>query len=91
MCAVLVATTLAYGQRRAPNVLWARSTAGASITLDGVLNEPVWAKAESIRVQYGKTSGLISGSGWRKEVGVDPTDPTDAMLKFLVSGLFKIM
>lgn len=84
--ALVILTTIAHAQHRAPNVLWARSTAGAQITLDGVLNEPVWAKAESIRVQYGKTSGLITGSGWRKEVGVDPTDPTDATLKFLVVG-----
>lgn len=61
--ALVILTTIAHAQHRAPNVLWARSTAGAQITLDGVLNEPVWAKAESIRVQYGKTSGLITGSG----------------------------
>lgn len=86
LCALVVLTTLAQAQRRVPNVLWARSTAGAKITLDGVLNEAVWAKAESIRVQYGKNGNLITGSGSRQEAGVAPGDPTDATLKFLVDG-----
>lgn len=86
LCALVVLTTLAHAQRRAPNVLWARSTAGAKITLDGRLTEAVWAKAESIRVQYGKNSHLITGSGWKKEAGADASDPTDATLKFLVDG-----
>jgi hypothetical protein len=42
--------------------------------------------AESIRVQYGKDTG-IPGSGWVRESGIDPsTDPTDTTLKFLVAG-----
>ena len=29
------------------DAIWARSTNGAAITLDGVLSEPAWAVAES--------------------------------------------
>ncbi|MDZ7344020.1 MAG: hypothetical protein ONA90_05860 [candidate division KSB1 bacterium] len=87
LCAVVALAALAQAQRRAPNVRWARSTAGAKITLDGVLNEAVWAKAESIRVQYGKNAHLITGSGWKHEAGSDkPSGPTDATLKFWVDG-----
>jgi hypothetical protein len=77
----LAATVLAQPPAR-HDVIWARSTAGAAITVDGKLDEPAWAKAESIRVQYGKDAG-IPGSGWRNEGGAEPSDPTDATLKFL--------
>jgi hypothetical protein len=46
------------------DIIWARSTAGETITLDGVLNEPAWAKAESLQVVYG-TKGPIPSSGYR--------------------------
>ncbi len=69
-----------------PNVIWARSTAGAAITLDGKLDEPAWGKAEAVRIQHGKSTSLIPGSGWYNEAGVPPSDPTDAVLKFLVDG-----
>ncbi|KAA3658567.1 MAG: hypothetical protein DWQ10_10920, partial [Calditrichaeota bacterium] len=68
-----------------PNVIWARQYSG-EITLDGELNEPGWANAESIRLQYGKSGKYIPGSGWRQERGVPPGDPTDATVKFLVVG-----
>jgi hypothetical protein len=83
--ALLVAAVLGQTSQRS-NVIWARSTAGATITLDGKLDEPAWSKAESIRLQYGKTAELIPGSGWKDESGVKPGDPTDATLKFLVNG-----
>jgi len=68
------------------DAIWARSTAGAKITLDGKLTEAVWAKAESIQIRYGASAG-IPGSGWRSEGGQDPPgDPTVATLKFLVDG-----
>jgi hypothetical protein len=56
------------------------------MTLDGKLTEAAWQNAESVRLQYGKSSALIPGSGWRNEGGVNPSDPTDATIKFLVSG-----
>jgi len=68
-----------------PNLIWARTTTDA-ITLDGKLDEAAWGKAESVRIQYGKASELIPGSGWKDESGVKPSDPLDATLKFIVSG-----
>ncbi len=73
--------TVAINER--PDAVWARTTS-APMTLDGVLNEEVWSKAESVRLRYGRNGNLIPGSGSVKEGGVDPGDPTDATLKFLV-------
>ena len=66
------------------NVIWARSTNGAQITMDGVLNEPAWAAAESRVVRFGR--GLdngVPGSGFQFEGGVVPKDSTLATFKFL--------
>jgi hypothetical protein len=71
------------------NALWARSAPAGSITLDGNLNESVWAAAESWRVRYRRDNG-IPGSGWKDEGGFPPdgvqSDSTNALLKFLVVG-----
>ena len=79
------------------DAIWARSAPPGSITLDGNLNEPVWAAAESWRIHYAYdvthpvtgTMG-IPGSGWKDEGGFPPTmstnDSTNATLKFLVIG-----
>lgn len=84
--ALLLVSVSAFGQMtKRPDAVWARTTATA-ITLDGKLNEAAWAVAESIRVQYGMSSG-DPGGGWVFENGVKPpTDPTDATVKFLVYG-----
>lgn len=86
-CVLALLVALAYGQTsHRTNVIWARATSDP-ITLDGKLNEAAWAKAESVRVQYGKSNTLIPGSGWHDESGVNPPgDPVDATLKFLVKG-----
>ncbi len=70
----------AYAPRQ--DVMWARTTT-SNITLDGVLDEPAWALAESVVVNYGVNAG-IPGSGWKVEAGFNPTDPTNATFKFLV-------
>ena len=68
------------------DVIWARSTAGAKITLDGKFTEPAWAKADSLVIKYGVSSGLPT-SGWKAELQPDAvTDPTNAVVKFLVDG-----
>ncbi|CUS99154.1 T9SS type A sorting domain-containing protein [Candidatus Kryptobacter tengchongensis] len=78
--------SFAFGQTlKRQDAIWARTAPLNSITVDGKLNEPAWAKAESVVVYYGKSSGL-PGSGWKDETGVKPSDPTRAVLKFLVSG-----
>lgn len=67
------------------DVLWARTAPASSITMDGVLNEPEWAAAESITLVYGET-GLLPTSGWRPEFQPEEiTDPTNATIKFLVT------
>jgi len=71
------------GQRL--DALWARSTAGQHITLDGVMDEPAWATADSIVIRYGQISA-IPGSGWKEEGGKLAKDSTVAVLKFLVDG-----
>ncbi|MFN0151160.1 MAG: T9SS type A sorting domain-containing protein [bacterium] len=67
------------------DVFWARSTNGAPITLDGVLNEPAWAQAESMTVRWSEDNG-IPGSGWKLEVGLLPQDATRAKIKLLTVG-----
>ncbi len=71
--------------REGNDVIWARSTAGAAMSLDGVLNESVWNSAESLKIIYGQRTGLPT-SGWRAEFQPDAiTDPTNATVKFLVT------
>lgn len=67
------------------DVIWARNTNGALITLDGKLDEPAWALAESKRIQYRVDAG-IPGSGWKEEGGILAPDKTDATIKFLAVG-----
>jgi hypothetical protein len=83
LVALLALASVASAQR--PDVIWARTTNGAPITLDGVLSEPQWAVAESVIVQWGVDNG-IPGSGYRAEGGQLPIDPTWAKLKFLSDG-----
>lgn len=65
------------------DAIWARTTTDA-ITLDGVLDEPAWANAETMTLQWAQDAG-IPGSGWKVESGhLTSTDPTNATLKFLI-------
>ena len=88
---VVLSSLTAYGQMiKRTDAIWARNATG-TITLDGKLNEPEWAVAESINVVY-KQDGRIQmpGSGWYAEGGLSqtgvPTDPTNATIKFLAKG-----
>ncbi len=81
---LLLLTSSLLSQER-PNLIWARTT-DAAITLDGQLSEPAWAQAESFRMKYGENSGAIGGSGYRRESGVEPSDPMDITFRFLVNG-----
>jgi hypothetical protein len=83
--ALLVAALPAAAQAPRQDVVWARSTAGAPITLDGNLNESVWAQAESVLILFKRDNG-IPGSGYKYEAGVAPVDSTRATLKFLTNG-----
>lgn len=83
--ALLVAALPAAAQAPRQDVVWARSTSGAPINLDGHLNEAVWAQAESVQILFKRDNG-IPGSGYKYEAGVAPVDSTAAMLKFLTNG-----
>ena len=94
LCAVLAAAALAATASGAaaltypprPDVIWARQTTGP-ITLDGKLNEPAWALAETKTIQYRIPGGNgIPGSGYQEEGGVLATDTMKAVVKFLVVG-----
>ncbi len=63
------------------DVIWAR-VAAAPLTLDGVLNEASWAKAESTIIKFGRVNG-IPGSGWKIEAGGLPQDSTRVTIKWL--------
>lgn len=65
--------------------MWARSTGGAPLTLDGKLTEPQWAQADSLVIRYHVDNG-IPGSGWKDEGGFPATDRTYAVFKFLTVG-----
>ncbi|MEO5617855.1 MAG: hypothetical protein ABIS67_08785, partial [Candidatus Eisenbacteria bacterium] len=82
---VLVLAGAAHAQSPRKDAWWARNTNGAAITLDGVLNEPGWAVAESIKVVWQQDTG-IPGSGWKAEGGILPSDPLRATLRFLTNG-----
>ncbi len=75
---------LATGQSMRQDAIWARRST-SPITLNGVLDEPAWARAETKIVKFGIDNG-IPGSGWKYEGGVVSTDQTQATLKFLVVG-----
>ncbi len=81
----LASASVVQAQPPRKDVWWARSTAGAPITLDGILNEPAWALAESIKIVWQQDTG-IPGSGWKAEGGILPVDPLRATLRFLTNG-----
>jgi len=91
LLAVLVAGAIAAtaapsrAQFQRYDTYWARSTNGAPLTLDGKLDEPQWAQAESILVRYPLDNG-IPGSGWKDEGGFPATDRTYAVFRFLTVG-----
>ena len=83
--ATLFAVAPSFAQGPRLDAVWARSTNGAAITLDGNLNEPGWAVADSVKIRYRKDNG-IPGSGWKDEGGFPGKDSTRATIKFLVNG-----
>ncbi len=80
-----VFTTVTKAQRPVrQDAVWARHT-DETIKLDGVLNEASWAKADSIQIVYGKSSGLPT-SGWNTDGYSNPDgyfDTVRATVKFL--------
>lgn len=83
LCAGLFGAQAARAQAPVKDAIWARSIGSATITLDGVMDEPQWAQAESVVIKYGVDSG-IPGSGWKPEGGLPIHDSTFCVIKFLV-------
>jgi hypothetical protein len=83
VCAAVAIAATAQAQRA--DVIWARQAPGATITLDGVLDEPAWSAAETKVIRYGINNGN-PGSGYKEEGGKLAKDSTYAELKFLVVG-----
>lgn len=73
----------------AADVVWARDIGSATITLDGTLNEPEWAQAESITLQWDDVLGF-PGSGQQFQTNPNeldaPPDPINATVSFLRKG-----
>ena len=84
-CATSMLAATAWAQPPRQDAIWARSTAGAPIVLDGKLDEPAWALVESKVIDFQTDTG-IPGGGWKPEGGFLPTDPTHATVKFLTVG-----
>lgn len=85
MLASVLVVAVSFGQTTRADVIWARTTT-QTMTVDGRLNEPAWAQAESVKIQYGNTALLpIPGSGWFFENGRQQViDSMKATIKFLV-------
>ena len=83
VCVAVTLATTSHAQRA--DVIWARQAPGATITLDGVLDEPAWSAAESKIVRYGQNNGN-PGSGFKEEGGRLAKDSTYAEARFLVIG-----
>lgn len=86
---LLITTMLSAQYAEREDVVWARNLDGATITLDGMLDEAVWAQAESIHVWYemqnGGPIGLPTSASRAEHQPTAITDPTDATIKFLES------
>jgi hypothetical protein len=84
--AALMSALPAAAQFQRHDYIWARSTNGAPLTLDGSLSEPEWSLADSIVFDSYKTYKFIDGSGFKGEGGFPPTDPNHNVIRFLSVG-----
>lgn len=73
--------------RNGQDVIWARDIDGATITLDGVLDEEVWQQAEFVRVTLNNDTFYTPGGGWASDRDdIVPSDPVDATVHYLRDG-----
>jgi len=86
---LMAVPALAQPDRVGTDVVWARDIGSATITLDGMLDEPEWAAAESITLAWNEPLGF-PGSGQFFETNPfgleNPDDPTNATVYFLRKG-----
>lgn len=84
MIVCMLFAAVAYSQPPRTDIKWARNTT-ETMVVNGQLTEASWAQAESVSIRYGVDNGM-PGSGWVRENGIQPTDSTRAIVKFLVKG-----
>lgn len=85
MCMLLVTAAQAQPVRNGVDIIWARDVAGATMTLDGVLDEAVWQQAETIELVWNGDHPL-PGSGQKIEgtpTLAEPSDPNDGTVYVL--------
>lgn len=88
LAALMAPALVAQPVRNGVDVIWARDVEGATLTLDGALDEAEWASADSLQLLYGESAGG-PGSGWRIDgtfTLADPSDPSDGMIYVLRDG-----
>ena len=81
-------TVQAQPVRNGLDVVWARDVEGATMTLDGSLDEAAWQQAEMIVLQWTGNHPL-PGSGQRTEIAptlAEPSDPNDGVIYLLRDG-----
>ena len=84
------ASALAQGQgQEREDVVWVRFAEGETFTLDGQLDEPAWAEAAVVNLEYGQNAGL-PGSGWFVQniasAITEPSNPPVGTARFLAQG-----
>lgn len=87
-CMLVALTAEAQPVRNGQDIIWARDVNGAEITLDGVLDEAVWQRAETIELRWDGDHPM-PGSGQRVEgepVLGEPLDPNDGTIYLLRDG-----
>lgn len=91
LCLFTALTAQAQPVRNGVDVLVARDVAGATLTLDGNLDEPEWQQADRFVLRWNETTGR-PGNGQKIEAtppnstDPEPTDPIDAVLYVLRDG-----
>ncbi len=88
LAGLMAPAALAQPVRNGVDVIWAPDVMGATLTLDGTLDEAEWASADSIKLVWG-ADPVAPGSGQRTEgepALADPLDGNDGTLYTLRSG-----
>ncbi len=81
---VLITSSVVFAQyHEREDVIWARLLDGETITMDGVLDEPAWSKAESLLVWYGSNTGLPQSGYVGEFQPASIKDSLKATVKFL--------
>lgn len=71
------------------DVVWARDVEGATMTLDGRLDEPAWQAAEIINLEWENPVFYEPGGGWDNffdAFTITPTDPVKGTVHLLRDG-----